>query len=149
MISGTNKKPNRMFLKCQFVGCGSFQRLDDAIKESHGAVGSSSSPKQHRSLGCFGCGENDHWRNKCPWVGSPCREDGCSGTREMKVSKWDSHQGSKYLGCTKCNDKQWFSEAKKLKENPPPTIPTVAQIVIQTTLEDLCSKLKGDLSLEK
>ncbi|OVA08936.1 zinc finger protein [Macleaya cordata] len=143
LVSGTVKNPGRMFLKCQYSTCGNFQWLDDAISESMGTTGSSSTLKQHRSVGCFGCGERDHWRNKCPWVGATYRVEGCSGVRDMKVSTWEGQEGDKYLGCTKCTDTQWFKEVKKLKEASKFDSPVGAQIVIQTTLEDLCSKLEN------
>ncbi|OVA19364.1 hypothetical protein BVC80_7675g1 [Macleaya cordata] len=95
MISDTEKNLNMMFLKCQ--ECGSFQWLDEAALESASAVGSSSTPKQCKILGCFECGEKDYWKNNCPWVGAPCRNEDCKGTREVKTSKWESYEGVKYI----------------------------------------------------
>ncbi|OVA20970.1 hypothetical protein BVC80_8831g12 [Macleaya cordata] len=75
-------------------------------------------PKQHRSLGCFGCGETDHWKNKCLLVCTPCRINGCEETRELKTSKRVGYEGDRYLWCNECEDTQWFTKAKKLKETP-------------------------------
>ncbi|OVA03945.1 zinc finger protein [Macleaya cordata] len=148
MISRTSKNPNRMFLKCQYATCnGSFQWLDDVILENQTVTGNSSTPTQHRSVGCFGCGESDHWKKHCPWLGTTCRVLGCSGIREMKLSSWEGHKGEKYLWCSKCQDFQWFTEAQKLKEASKPSTPVGARIVIETTLEDFCSKL-GTFSLK-
>ncbi|OVA06269.1 zinc finger protein [Macleaya cordata] len=116
LVSGTAKNPGRMFWRCQYSTCGNFQWLDDAISESMGTTGSSSTPKQHRV-------------------------EGCSGVRDMKISTWEGHEGEKYLGCTKCADTQWFKEAQKLKGASKFDSPVGAQIVIQTTLENLYSKL--------
>ncbi|OVA12782.1 zinc finger protein [Macleaya cordata] len=97
MISRTAKNPNRMFLMCQYATCsGSFQRLDDFILENQ-TKGYSSTPTQHRSTGCFGCGESSHWKKHCPWVGTTCRVSGSSGIREMKISSWEGLKGEKYL----------------------------------------------------
>ncbi|OVA11542.1 zinc finger protein [Macleaya cordata] len=149
-ISGTDKNPGRIFLKCQDECCENFQWLDDAIRECFGGVGSSSLPQQHRSkLSCFGCGENDHWKRDCPWLGSPCRDDDCEGVRDVKISRWAGHEGERYVQCSKCNDTQWLRTAKDsvtTKEtNKSNTVG--ARIVIETTLEYLCKNL--NLSVKK
>ncbi|OVA01974.1 hypothetical protein BVC80_213g8 [Macleaya cordata] len=45
MISGTDKNISRMFLKCQYSTCGSFEWLDDVIRDGKEVGGSCSTPK--------------------------------------------------------------------------------------------------------
>ncbi|OVA08287.1 hypothetical protein BVC80_209g5 [Macleaya cordata] len=81
------------------------------------------------------------------------RLDSCEGKREMKISKWIGYEGNKYLGCTKCEDTQWLNEVKKLKETPKSstplaTTPMGAQFVIDTTLEEFCTKFQTNMNFK-
>ncbi|OVA02957.1 zinc finger protein [Macleaya cordata] len=145
LTSKTDANPSRKFLTCQYSGCGSFQWLDEAVAES---IRTHSTPKQHISEGCFECGNSDHWHNECPWVKNPCRIEGCSGTRKLKISgtKWSN--GEKFLRCNKCPDFQWLKDAVKEVENVEGNTPINARIVIEASLSDLCASFKKDCAFK-
>ncbi|KAL5711198.1 cycloartenol synthase [Ranunculus cassubicifolius] len=123
--SHTSENPERKYLICQYEHCGDFQWLEDAIIQSKMPAA--------RQVGCFHCGEIEHWYKNCPWDGCPCKKKKCGGRRKLLTSKVEQSSGKKFLKCSTCGDFQWFTDALSAQEKYQHE-PTVT---IQMTIRDL------------
>ncbi|KAF9619849.1 hypothetical protein IFM89_009600 [Coptis chinensis] len=97
----------------------------DAIDSSKAQMGGcgelvSSKAQMEKARACFSCGKLDHWYDRCPWIGSPCKRYNTG--RFVKTSQQPHSCGQKFLSCPKCQSFQWMKDA--LKESMPEQKPS-------------------------
>ncbi|KAF9595513.1 hypothetical protein IFM89_000601 [Coptis chinensis] len=52
-------------------------------------------------IGCFNCGESDHWKLDCPWLDVACPKPGCLETMKLRWSEREHSKGKRFLRCNR------------------------------------------------
>ncbi|KAF9587590.1 hypothetical protein IFM89_004048 [Coptis chinensis] len=122
----------------------------------------SSKAQMEKSRACFSCGKLDHWYDRCPWIGSPCKR--CNTGRFVKTSQRLHSWGQKFLSCPKCQSFQWMKDA--LKESMPEQKPSQlssqvggsssvgssngkSKVCVQIEVDNLCEGFEAQVTVKR
>ncbi|KAF9626327.1 hypothetical protein IFM89_032176 [Coptis chinensis] len=138
----------------------------DAIDSSKAQMGGCgelvlSKAQIEKARACFSCGKLDHWYDRCPWIGSPCKR--CNTGRFVKNSQQPHSWGQKFLSCPKCQSFQWMKDA--LKESMPEQKPSQlssqvggsssvgsskrkSKVCVQIEVDNLCEGFEAQVTVK-
>ncbi|KAF9613250.1 hypothetical protein IFM89_006609 [Coptis chinensis] len=121
----------------------------------------SSKAQMEKARACFSCGKLDHWYDRCPWIGSPCKR--CNTVRFVKTSQQPHSWDQKFLSCPKCQSFQWMKDA--LKESMPEQKPSQlssqvggsssvgssngkSKVCVQIEVDNLCEGFEAQVTVK-